>query len=54
MEKHENLEDRHVSFVESPESLDDLYSSAKIFIVPHLYGAGIQYKVRELRCGSEA
>jgi len=52
--KHENLEDRHVSFIESPESLDDLYSSAKIFIVPHLYGAGIQYKVRELRCGSEA
>jgi len=46
-EKHEGLDDRHVSFVESPESLDDLYNSAKIFIVPHLYGAGIQYKVRE-------
>ena len=49
VEKHEDLDDRHVSFVESPESLDDLYNSAKLFIVPHLYGAGIQFKVKELR-----
>lgn len=35
----------HVTFFESPKSLDELIDKSRIFIAPHLYGAGIQYKV---------
>ena len=35
----------HVTFLESPLSLDDLMDNCRVFIAPHLYGAGIQYKV---------
>ena len=36
---------RHVTFIESPPSLEALYEVARVFIAPHLYGAGIQFKV---------
>ena len=37
----------HISVRESisAEEMQDLYDSSRIFIAPHLYGAGIQYKV---------
>lgn len=35
----------HVTFLESPKSLQRLMDESRIFIAPHLYGAGIQYKV---------
>jgi GT2 family glycosyltransferase len=38
----------HVTFLESPPTLDALYASNSLFISPHLYGAGIQYKVSQL------
>uniref|UniRef100_A0A7S1ZWM9 Glycosyltransferase 2-like domain-containing protein n=1 Tax=Ditylum brightwellii TaxID=49249 RepID=A0A7S1ZWM9_9STRA len=38
----------HVTFLESPPTLDALYASNRLFISPHLYGAGIQYKVSQL------
>jgi hypothetical protein len=31
--------------LESPPTLDKLFENTKMFIAPHLYGAGIQYKV---------
>jgi hypothetical protein len=37
---------RHVTFLESPESIDDLMEDNRLFIAPHQYGSGIQYKVR--------
>eukprot|EP00550_Attheya_septentrionalis_P009137 CAMPEP_0198285732 /NCGR_PEP_ID=MMETSP1449-20131203/4967_1 /TAXON_ID=420275 /ORGANISM="Attheya septentrionalis, Strain CCMP2084" /LENGTH=684 /DNA_ID=CAMNT_0043983265 /DNA_START=220 /DNA_END=2271 /DNA_ORIENTATION=+ len=36
-----------VTFIESPIITDNLFDQARIFIAPHLYGAGIQYKVSE-------
>ncbi len=36
---------KHVTFVESPTTVDRLYEKNRLFIAPHLYGAGIQYKV---------
>jgi len=36
----------NVTFIESPSQLKPLYEKARIFIAPHLYGAGVQYKVR--------
>jgi len=38
---------KHVILIESPEDLDHLYESHRIFIAPHLYGSGIQYKLSE-------
>lgn len=37
----------HVYFVDSPHSVESLYEEHRIFIAPHLYGAGIQFKVSE-------
>jgi hypothetical protein len=37
---------RYVAFLESPESIDDLMEDNRLFIAPHQYGSGIQYKVR--------
>jgi Predicted glycosyltransferases len=37
---------RHVTFLESPENIDDLMEDTRLFIAPHQYGSGIQYKVR--------
>lgn len=36
----------HVRFVESPTDLMLLYNQTRLVIAPHLYGAGIQFKVR--------
>merc|ERR1712226_1152621 len=38
---------KNVTFIESPNSVQELYDKARIVIAPHLYGAGIQYKVSE-------
>ena len=38
--------DQFVKFVDSPKDVVTLYEKARIFIAPHLYGAGIQFKVR--------
>jgi len=45
VENHDELKFHPIFFVEAPESLDKFYNTAKLFIAPHLYGAGIQYKV---------
>jgi glycosyltransferase involved in cell wall biosynthesis len=37
--------DRDVTFMESPEDLHQLFDSHRVFIAPHLYGSGIQFKV---------
>ena len=37
----------YVTLIESPPSIEELYESHRIFIAPHLYGAGIQYKISE-------
>ncbi len=37
--------DQFVKFVDSPENVTSLYEEARIFIVPNLYGAGVQFKV---------
>mmetsp|Transcript_4202 Transcript_4202/g.4836 ORF Transcript_4202/g.4836 Transcript_4202/m.4836 type:complete len:876 (+) Transcript_4202:264-2891(+) len=37
----------YVSFIGSPKDIQPLYEDARIVIAPHLYGAGIQYKVSE-------
>jgi len=37
----------HVTFLESPADLNHLYDKARVFIAPHLYGAGIQFKLSE-------
>jgi glycosyltransferase involved in cell wall biosynthesis len=36
----------NVMFIESPKDLRPLYERARVFIAPHQYGAGVQYKVR--------
>ena len=36
---------KFVSFVESPKSMRSLFDAHRILIAPHVYGAGIQYKV---------
>lgn len=38
---------RFVTFVDSPPSIRHYYAQSRILIAPHLYGAGIQYKVSE-------
>ena len=37
---------KHIVFRESVRDIRELYNKARIFIAPHIYGAGIQYKVR--------
>ena len=37
----------HITFIESPPSIEELYENHRIFIAPHLYGAGIQFKISE-------
>merc|ERR1719204_1833503 len=37
----------HVHFDESPDDISPLYEKARVFVAPHLYGAGIQYKMSE-------
>ena len=37
--------DRYVTFIESPEDIKPLYDKTRVFIAPHLYGSGIQFKV---------
>ncbi len=39
----------YIKFLESPPTVDHLFEESRIFIAPHLYGAGIQYKVRYKR-----
>lgn len=39
--------DRYVTFLESPEDIKPLYDKTRVFIAPHLYGAGIQFKLSE-------
>merc|ERR1712157_492418 len=36
-----------ITFIESPDSIHDLYEKYRVLIAPHLYGAGIQYRVSE-------
>ena len=43
--KRKSLE-KFVTFRESPHNINSLYSNSRLFIAPHLYGAGLQYKVR--------
>ena len=45
----ENLS-KLVDFRESVPDVKALYSNARLFIAPHLYGAGIQYKVSVVHC----
>lgn len=40
--------DEFVTFVESPENIDRLYAAHQIFIAPHIYGSGIQFKVNQV------
>ena len=35
----------HIIFLESPENVDDLYQTHRIFVAPHLFQAGIQFAV---------
>jgi hypothetical protein len=35
----------HVKFLDSPPDLMELYNQHRLVLAPHLYGAGIQYKV---------
>ncbi len=49
-ELHDLVEDdevlsKNIIFRESVPDILELYDSARVFIAPHLYGAGIQYKV---------
>ena len=37
--------DNHLTFAESVKDVSTLYDSHRVFIAPHLYGAGIQFKV---------
>jgi len=46
VEKDELLS-KHVIFKESVDDIMELYNNSRIFIAPHLYGAGIQFKVSE-------
>ena len=43
---------KNVIFRESVPDIMELYNNARIFIAPHLYGAGIQYKVSAPYCHS--
>ena len=36
-----------MTFLESPDDLAPLYEKARIFVVPHQYAAGIQFKLSE-------
>lgn len=36
---------QNVTILESPKNIRKLYNKARVFIAPHLYGAGVQYKV---------
>jgi hypothetical protein len=36
---------KFVTFLESPPTVDSLFENSRMLIAPHLYGAGIQYKV---------
>ena len=38
--------DRLVTFLESPKDISNLYDHTRLLVAPHLYGSGIQYKVR--------
>ena len=40
---------KFVTFLESPRTTEHLFEEHRIMIAPHLYGAGIQYKVS--KCG---
>jgi hypothetical protein len=40
--------DDHVTFFESLEDTTPLFDNARVFIAPHLYGSGIQFKVSQL------
>jgi len=37
-----------VSFMDSPHDITQLHDKARLFIAPHLYGAGVQYKLSEV------
>ena len=41
----DNALDQHVTFEDSPEDLNRLFDRHRVFIAPHLYGSGIQFKV---------
>ena len=36
-----------VSVLESPPDIETLHNNARVFIAPHLYGAGVQFKLSE-------
>jgi len=36
-----------ITFLNSPQHIQPLYEKTRVFIVPHLYGAGIQFKLSE-------
>ena len=42
--RRKNLQ-KFVTFRESPNNIESLYSKSRVFIAPHLYGAGLQFKV---------
>jgi len=46
VKKNEDIA-KHVTFLESPPTIEHLFEQNRVFIAPHLYGAGIQYKVSE-------
>ena len=37
----------YLTFVQSPPSIKEFFNKHRVFIAPHLYGAGIQYKISE-------
>jgi glycosyltransferase involved in cell wall biosynthesis len=45
--KANKLITNYITFLESPPSIEELFETNRILIAPHLYGAGIQYKVSE-------
>ena len=43
--KNNDVISPYVTFLESPPTIDHLFEEHRMFIAPHLYGAGIQFKV---------
>ena len=48
VEKNANIA-KYVTFLDSPPTIDHLHEENRVFIAPHLYGSGIQFKVSS-RC----
>ena len=45
-ESHDEIS-KHVQFIESPADTAELYKTTRVLLAPHLYAAGVQFKVRK-------